>query len=90
MIIGNEQSVRDRANWLSCLALALDEAQRLTTRLAAWQVHSHEAIVLRIRIVAVRAEIDAIRRDTDDCRARSMRPRHDRVPGPMCRRVGNA
>ena len=50
-----------RATWLAELALALDEAQRLTSRLARWRLDSSEAIMLRIRIMAARTEVAALR-----------------------------
>lgn len=49
-----------RALWLAEVANALDEAQRLTTHLARWRSDSREAVLLRVRIMAVRAEVEAL------------------------------
>ncbi len=51
-----------RARWLAEVGAALDEAERLTTRLARWRSSSSEAVMLRIQIVAVRAEVEALQR----------------------------
>lgn len=42
--------------------MALDEAQRLTTQLARWRSDSREAVLLRIQIMAVRSEVEALQR----------------------------
>ncbi len=51
-----------RAQWLAQLAEALDQALRLTLLLASCRPESDEALVLRIRLLAIRAEVDSIRR----------------------------
>jgi hypothetical protein len=51
-----------RAQWLSELAAALDEAHRMTGLLGSCSAGSTDAIVLRTRILAVRAEVEALRR----------------------------
>lgn len=51
-----------RAHWLDELAEALDEAHRLALLLGERQPGSPEAVVLRVRIQALRAEVDALRR----------------------------
>ena len=51
-----------RARWLDELAEALDEAHRLALLLGDRRSGSQEAVVLRVRIQAVRAEVDALRR----------------------------
>ena len=53
-------SAAARVLWLAEVANALDEAQRLTTHLARWRSDSREAVLLRVRIMAVRAEVDAL------------------------------
>lgn len=51
-----------RGRWLAELAEALEEAHRLSIQLGHDRPESDEAVVLRVRIVAVRAELDALRR----------------------------
>ncbi|MEO6113398.1 MAG: hypothetical protein ABIP07_02980 [Sphingomicrobium sp.] len=51
-----------RARWLAELTVALDEAHRLTLRLAENQPDSGEAAALRVRIQAMRSEVETLRR----------------------------
>ena len=51
-----------RAHWLNALAEALDEAYRLTAQLGAGRAESGESATLQVRIIAVRAEVEALRR----------------------------
>ena len=52
-----------RARWLAELTVALDEAHRLTLRLAEGQSDSGEAAAaLRVRIQAMRSEVETLRR----------------------------
>ncbi len=51
-----------RTRWLADLSAALDQAYRLALLLAARDSDSREAIVLRTRIQATRAEVEALRR----------------------------
>lgn len=50
-----------RARWLAELAEALEEAHRVSLQLGAGRPETDEAVVLRVRILAVRAELDALR-----------------------------
>lgn len=50
----------NRARWLAEVGEALDEAKRLTASLAQWRYGSNEAVMLRIHIMAVRAEVEAL------------------------------
>ena len=51
-----------RARWLAELAAALDEAQRLSQRLAESRPGTGEAATLRTRIMALRSEVEGLRR----------------------------
>lgn len=52
----------DRIKWLSELSDALEEAHRLTAMLAHWHGGSPESAVLRSRVKAAMAEVEALRR----------------------------
>ena len=52
-----------RARWLTELAQALEEAQRLAVQLGNWHPDNQDAAALRVRILAVRAELDDLRRN---------------------------
>ena len=51
-----------RAHWLTELATALEEAHRLTVQLGIWRADSHESLMFGMRILAARAEVEALRR----------------------------
>ena len=51
-----------RARWLAELAVALEEAHRLTLRLTEYGAATSEAVVLRVRIQAVMTEVESLRR----------------------------
>lgn len=83
-----------RAHWLGHLAEALEVAERLTSALARWSADSAEAVLLRNRIKAARAEVEALqgsepgtgpgtRADELDplwTVGRDRGPRHDPIP----------
>ncbi len=70
-----------RAHWLAEVGDALQQAERLTTRLAQWRAGSPEAVILRIRIMAVRAEVDALQRSRNAPKWSSHHaPRPDQTP----------
>jgi hypothetical protein len=52
-----------RARWLAELDQALDEADRLAIQLGEVPPQSDELVALRARIVAVRSELDTLRRN---------------------------
>lgn len=52
----------DRIKWLSELSDALEEAHRLTVMLTRWHGGSPESAVLRSRVKAAIAEVEALRR----------------------------
>jgi len=56
-----EASTVERSRWLSELALALDEAQKVAWRLGVSEGDSAEAKELYGRIEAARAEVDRLR-----------------------------
>ncbi len=56
-----EASSTERARWLSELALALEEAQKVAWRLGVSEGDSAEAKELYGRIEATRAEVDRLR-----------------------------
>jgi hypothetical protein len=49
-----------RTRWLAEVGEALGEAQRLTGQLAQWRSGKPEALLLRIRIMAVLIEVEAL------------------------------
>jgi len=51
-----------RARWLAELAEALEEAHRVSVQLGHDHPELGEAVALRARILAVRAELDTLRR----------------------------
>ncbi len=51
-----------RARWLAEVGVALDEAQRLTARLAQSSLSTSSAMLLCLRIKAARAEVEALQR----------------------------
>ena len=51
-----------RARWLAELAVALNEAHRLTLRLTEFGAATNEAVVLRVRIQAMMTEVGSLRR----------------------------
>ena len=51
-----------RARWLAELAVALEEAHRLTLRLTEFGAATSEAMVLRVRIQAMMTEVGSLRR----------------------------
>lgn len=61
----DEITAEARGQWLAALAVALDEAQRLTARLVRWRPGSAEAILLRVHILAVRTEVELLQRLTE-------------------------
>ena len=62
MYRSSEPVASARAQWLAELEQALDDADRLAIRLGREQPHSIELAALHLRIVAVRAELNALRR----------------------------
>ena len=56
------KSAVERARWLAELAAALDEAHRLTMRLAGDDCDTGEAVTLHTHILALRAEVESLRR----------------------------
>ena len=56
------KSAVERARWLAELAAALDEAQRLTVRLAGDDQDSGEAAVLHAHIRDLKVEVEGLRR----------------------------
>ena len=52
----------ERSRWLSELAAALEQAQRVLDRLDAEAARSDEALHLRSRIAALWSEVDQLRR----------------------------
>ena len=86
-----ERQAAARARWLAELAVALGEADRLTSALARWRGASREAVALRSRILAARSEVEALRRsglgpfypaEPDPFRTSGIwpRPRPDHIP----------
>lgn len=76
-----------KALWLAELVEALDTAQRLTSALCRWRSDSPEAVLLRVRIMAARTEVEALRlavRPDDNMPEAgplwSLGPRHDQTP----------
>lgn len=63
-----------RECWLSDLSLAFDRAYQLTLLLVARDSESREAIQLRTRIQAARAEVEALRRNAPSCSSREINP----------------
>lgn len=63
-----------RTPWLGDLSLALDRAYQLALLLAARDSDSREAIMLRTRIQAARAEIEALRRNAPSCSSGEIDP----------------
>ena len=61
MYRSSEPVASARALWLAELAEALDTAERLALSLIDWAPESDEATVLRVRILAARAELTALR-----------------------------
>lgn len=59
------KSAANRARWLAELAAALDEAHRLSLRLSKVRPDTGEAIALRSLILALRTEVDGLRRGAD-------------------------
>lgn len=80
--MSNEQDdATARARWLAEVGDALRQAQQLTTRLAQWHFGSPEAVILRVRIMAVRAEVDALQRSRKAAKwSKYHAPRPDRIP----------
>jgi hypothetical protein len=77
--VGDEAA--NRARWLAEVGEALDEAQRLTARLAQWRSDSREAVMLRVRIMAVRAEVEAMQCSRPAPKwSKRASPRPDRIP----------
>ena len=58
----SEHEANARARWLAELAEALEEAHRLAVELADERPESDDLAVARVRIKAVRAELEALRR----------------------------
>ncbi|MEO5640275.1 MAG: hypothetical protein ABIQ98_00740 [Sphingomicrobium sp.] len=50
-----------KALWLAELGEALDTAQRLTRALCGLRSDSQEAVLLRVRIMGARSEVEALR-----------------------------
>ncbi len=63
----------DRARWFSELSAALDQAQLLLSRLAAEGASPAETEPLRLRLLALRAELERVNRVVLD---------EDRIVGP--------
>lgn len=60
---------------------ALGEAQRLTAQLTQWPFESQEAILLRVRIMAVRTEVEALQRSRPAPEwIKRAAPRPDQIP----------
>jgi hypothetical protein len=84
----DDQPTTARALWLLDLAEALDEAERLTGALARSRPGSRDAILLRSRIKAARAEVEALRHglgdpaplEIDPLWTPRSTPRHDQTP----------
>lgn len=78
----DHDSAARQAQWLAEVALALEEAQRLTGQLAKWRPDSREAVLLRVHIMAVRAEVDALQHHRTAPKWSKGRPapRADRTP----------
>lgn len=52
----------ERARWLAELALAVDQAQRLATEIAASEARRSEAGELHAQLEAIRVEVEMLRR----------------------------
>ena len=65
MIRSPSKSAVARAHCLAELAAALDEAHRQSLQLARVRPDIGEAVALRIRIVALRDEVENLRRGND-------------------------
>ena len=86
----NDEVAAERAEWLAALASALAQARRLIAQPARWQADSAEAVMLRVRIKAVAAEVESLRgvilpdaarlADTPLWTKAAAPPQHDRVP----------
>ena len=71
----------NRARWLAEVGEALDEAKRLTASLAQGRNDSSQAVMLRIRIAAVRAEVKAMQRSRPAPKwSKRASPKLDRTP----------
>jgi hypothetical protein len=57
----NQAVALERARWLTELADAIDQAQKLAWRLGVAEGDSEEARTLYARLEAVRAEVDSLR-----------------------------
>jgi hypothetical protein len=69
-----------RARWLAEVGDALQRAQQLTTQLEQWHSGSPEAVILRVRIMAVRAEVDALQRSRKEPKwSKYHAPQPDRI-----------
>lgn len=85
----DDQRQAARELWLLDLADALGEAERLVAALARCASESREAVLVRTKIKAARAEVDALQRgglrgvppvEIDPLWTRPSRPRHDQTP----------
>lgn len=56
-----EQAAAARAQWLAALAEALEEARQLAVHLGYGQPYCEEAVLLRMQILAVQAQVEALR-----------------------------
>lgn len=66
-------SPNEEARWLAKLAEAIGQAQRLVWRIGVSEGDSAQAKDLYVRLEAVRAEIDALRRGPSPAPKREMR-----------------
>ena len=62
MYRSSELVANARARWLAELAEALDKAELLADDVDDWRPDNQETADLRVRILAVRAELDDLRR----------------------------
>jgi hypothetical protein len=64
----------DRALWLAELAIAIEQAQRLTWRLGVSEGDSAEAKSLYARLESLRAEVDSLRRGSWSGKCQALDP----------------
>ena len=73
--VPKDVSVAERARWLAELADALDDAHQIASEIGLAHVHHPEAVELRARLAAARAQVQGLRLSRPDERSAQLNPK---------------